>query len=89
MDHPKGAGETGDAQLGFLTTDANANVGANHPKPLAQSMAIEVSFFSAGRSPPLLARIVCAFRDIWPVIPTTSGHLNRGIRPPLFSGCEA
>lgn len=31
----------------------------------------------------------CVFRSIRPVIPTTSGHLNRGIRPPLFSGCEA
>ncbi len=31
----------------------------------------------------------CAFRNIRPVIPITSGHLNRGIRPPLFSGCEA
>ena len=32
---------------------------------------------------------VCVFRGIRPVIPTTSGHLNRGIRPPLFSGFEA
>ena len=31
----------------------------------------------------------CVFRGIRPVIPTTSGHLNRGIRPPLFSGFEA
>jgi len=31
----------------------------------------------------------CVFRTIRPVIPATSGHLNRGIRPPLFSGCEA
>ena len=31
----------------------------------------------------------CVFRSIRPVIPTTSGHLNRCIRPPLFSGCEA
>ncbi|SFF17001.1 hypothetical protein SAMN04488523_1252 [Sulfitobacter brevis] len=31
----------------------------------------------------------CVFRCIRPVIPTTSGHLNRCIRPPLFSGCEA
>ena len=31
----------------------------------------------------------CAFRSIRPAIPITSGHLNRGIRPPLFSGCEA
>jgi hypothetical protein len=23
------------------------------------------------------------------LFPITSGHLNRGIRPPLFSGCEA
>ena len=34
-------------------------------------------------------RFVCVFRGIRPVIPTTSGHLNRGIRPPLFSGFEA
>jgi putative transposase len=33
--------------------------------------------------------IVCVFRSIRPVIPTTSGHLNRCIRPPLFSDCEA
>ncbi len=33
--------------------------------------------------------IACVFRGIRPVIPTTSGHLNRGIRPPLFSGFEA
>ena len=26
----------------------------------------------------------CVFRSIRPVIPITSGHLNRGIRPPLF-----
>ncbi len=32
---------------------------------------------------------ICVFRGIRPVIPTTSGHLNRGIRPPLFSGFEA
>jgi len=32
---------------------------------------------------------MCVFRTIRPVIPATSGHLNRGIRPPLFSGCEA
>ena len=31
----------------------------------------------------------CIFRGIRPVIPTTSGHLNRGIRPALFSGFEA
>ena len=31
----------------------------------------------------------CVFRSIRPVIPTTPGHLNRCIRPPLFSGCEA
>ena len=31
----------------------------------------------------------CVFRGIRPVIPTTSGHLNRGIRPALFSGFEA
>jgi len=31
----------------------------------------------------------CVFRTIRPVIPATSGHLNRGIRPPLCSGCEA
>jgi type I restriction enzyme R subunit len=31
----------------------------------------------------------CVFRSIRPVIPITSGHLNRGIWPPLFSGCEA
>ncbi|MCY0146780.1 hypothetical protein OEG84_03360 [Hoeflea sp. G2-23] len=31
----------------------------------------------------------CAFRSIRPAIPITSGHLNRGIRPPLYSGCEA
>jgi acyl-[acyl-carrier-protein]-phospholipid O-acyltransferase / long-chain-fatty-acid--[acyl-carrier-protein] ligase len=32
---------------------------------------------------------ICVFRTIRPVIPATSGRLNRGIRPPLFSGCEA
>ena len=31
----------------------------------------------------------CAFRSIRPGIPITSGHLNRSIRPPLFSGYEA
>ena len=35
------------------------------------------------------AIVGCVFRGIRPVIPTTSGHLNRGIRPPLFSGFEA
>ena len=35
------------------------------------------------------ALTACVFRGIRPVIPTTSGHLNRGIRPPLFSGFEA
>jgi len=33
--------------------------------------------------------LYCVFRTIRPVIPATSGHLNRGIRPPLYSGCEA
>jgi putative transposase len=32
---------------------------------------------------------MCVFRSIRPVIPITSGHLNRGIRPPMFSCCEA
>lgn len=31
----------------------------------------------------------CAFRSIRPVIPTTSGHLNRGIRPLLARRVEA
>jgi DNA invertase Pin-like site-specific DNA recombinase len=33
--------------------------------------------------------VMCAFRSIRPAIPITSGHLNRSIRPPLFSGYEA
>ena len=37
----------------------------------------------------LIDATYCAFRSIRSVIPITSGHLNRGIRPPLFSGCEA
>ena len=32
---------------------------------------------------------LCAFRSIRPVIPTTSGHLNRGIRPLLARRVEA
>ena len=31
----------------------------------------------------------CTFRIIRPVIPTTSGHLYRGIRPPLYRWSEA
>ena len=41
-----------------------------------------------GRDKPQ-ANVVCAFRSIRPVIPTTSGHLYRGIRSPLLVGCEA
>ena len=31
----------------------------------------------------------CAYRRIRPVIPTTSGHLNRGIRPLMARRVEA
>ena len=31
----------------------------------------------------------CAFRGIRPPIPTTSGHLNRSIRPPVARCVEA
>ena len=36
-----------------------------------------------------LCFLQCAYRGIRPVIPTTSGHLNRGIRPLMAHRVEA
>ncbi|HUS97062.1 MAG TPA: hypothetical protein VMX97_10015, partial [Hyphomicrobiaceae bacterium] len=53
---------------------------------------LRIDFVRASRLERINLRIkvlVCAFRNIRPPIPTASGHLNRGIRPPMARCVEA